>query len=269
MHPAIFVVSTGRCGTQWLARFFEQNLGTAATVTHEPLHSAWSPREMLGAKTPANLEANLREPIAEHLSEIREALRSGGYIECGHPMWSSLPFLIETFKPDVRIIHLVRHPVPTAWSWLTHRAYCEPLAPYLSEKVLLSPFDQGVAFCEYRDRWSAMSPYEKALYYWLEVNAFATRVQSQCDVPWMTVRFDHLFTAAAQRDLLRFVGASVDPIKTPGFVDELRFGCEIAVDPAQVEKHSSVMQLAARFGFNALSYDRAELEERYLPQVPR
>src|SRR5262249_42648763 len=153
MRGPTFVLSTGRCGTQWLARFFRENLGDAATVTHEPILDSWS-------KHP--------EDVDVHLRFIDDTLKRHGYIECGYALWKSIPFLIDRFAPDVRIIHLVRHPVPTAWSWLTHRAFCEPLLPHLPEKVLLSPFDEGVQFSQYRERWSSMSPYEKALYYWLE-----------------------------------------------------------------------------------------------------
>jgi hypothetical protein len=264
MNTAVFVLSTGRCGTQWLARFLEVNLGAAATVTHEPLHSAWSPREMLAAGTPDKLDEKLRRPIGEHLRFIREVLRERMYIECGHPSWSSVPYLVDTFAPDVRVIHLVRHPVPTAWSWLTHRAFCEPLLPHLPEKVLLSPFDEGVQFPEYRERWSSMSPFEKALYYWLEVNAFG-RVHSRSAGEWLTLSFDELFDPAMQRRVLSFVTASeidAEP-KSPGHVDELRSLIEIEVDPMEIARHPEVLRLAVDLGFDPMRFDAERLRRRY------
>lgn len=261
MSAAVFVLSTGRCGTQWLARFFEMNLGPAATVTHEPLHSAWASREMLAAKTPDRLDGELREPIEEHLQFIREVLGDRMYIECGHPLWSAVPYLIDAFSPDVRIIHLVRHPVPTAWSWLTHRAYCRPLMPHLSEKVLLSPFDEGVQFPQYRERWTSMSPYEKALYYWLEVNALGRRERHRSK--WLTVRFEDVFGAEEQRRVLSFLGREVPDPVSPGHVDELRAIIEFEIDPGEVSRHAEVLRLAVELGFDPLQFDAGQLRCRY------
>ena len=265
MSVAVFVLSTGRCGTQWLARFLQLNLGDAATVTHEPLHSAWSPREMLAARTPDRLEEQLREPIDEHLESIREVLLQRMYVECGHPVWSAVPFLIEAFAPHVRVIHLIRHPVPTAWSWLTHRAFSRPLLPHLGEKVLLSPFDGGVQFPEYRDRWASMSPFEKALYYWLEVNAFAQRVQPTGGSGWLTLSFEEMFREDSRRRVLSFLDPSStgrEPLD-PGYVDELHSVSEHEVDPGEIERHPAVMRLAAEFGFDPLRFDAERLRGRY------
>jgi hypothetical protein len=262
-NTAIFVLSTGRCGTQWLARFFELNLGDAATVSHEPIHSDWSPREMLGAKTPANLPPGLREPIEEHVQWIRGTLSRTMYIECGHPSWSSIRYLVDTFEPHVRVIHLIRHPVPTAWSWVTHRVFCEPLLPHIPEKVLLSPFDEGVQFPQYRDRWNGMSPYEKALYYWLEVNTFAKRTQSEVGIEWLTLSFQELFDSASQKRVLAFAGAASESPKNPGVVDELQSVSEVAVKPTEIANHPPVLRLAGDFGFDALQFDVEQLRRRY------
>lgn len=265
---AVFVLSTGRCGTRWLARFFELNLGAAATVTHEPIHDDYSPRQMLGAKNPSNLDAVLREPIEEHVQSIRDVLATRTYIECGHPAWSSIPYLVDTFKPDVRVIHIVRHPVPTAWSWMTHRAFCEPILPHIAERVLLSPFDAGVRFPEYRERWSRMSPFEKSLYYWLEVNAFGKSARSELGVPWLTLSFDELFSLDAQQRLMKFVGPAREELESPAVVDDARFTCEIPVDPREIGNHLEVLQLAADFGFDPLRYELPALQKRYLRPLP-
>ncbi len=264
MSAAVFVLSTGRCGTQWLARFLGLNLGERATVTHEPIHAAWSPREMLGARDPGNLPPRLREPIDRHLQSIRDVLRGRTYVECGYPLWSAVPFLIETFAP-VRIMHLVRHPVPTAWSWLTHRAFCPPLLPHIAEKTLLSPFDGGVQFPEYRRRWSAMSPFEKSLYYWLEVIAFELHLRAAGTTTWLTLTFDEMFGGEAQRRILEFVTASKfeSGPESLGSIDEQHALTEQQVDPREIENHPAVMRVAAELGFDPLSFDVQRLRERY------
>src|SRR5437016_1292105 len=105
---------------------------------------------MLAAKSPENLEPALARKLLDHAAEIEQTLAAQTYIECGHPLWSSLPYLLERFAGRVRVVHLVRHPVPTSWSWLTQRAYCSPLAPHLQERILLSPFDQGIQFLSFQ-----------------------------------------------------------------------------------------------------------------------
>jgi hypothetical protein len=127
LNEALFVFSTGRCGTQWLARVLGRSGGERVQVTHEPLHSDYASRAMLGAGDPSRLDPGDAQPILEHVAHIEATLATGAYIECGHPSWSSLSYLLRRFAGRVRVLHLVRHPVPTAWSWVTHRAYCPPL----------------------------------------------------------------------------------------------------------------------------------------------
>src|SRR5438045_168084 len=170
MNDALFVVSTGRCGTQWLANIVARRFGDRAVVTHEPLEHDYPTRAMLAARDPHRLDADLAEPLVAHIAFIEETLASKPYIECGHPSWSTIPYLVERFRGRVKVVHLVRHPVETAYSWLTQFAYCPPRVPHLAEKILVSPFDDGVRHPSYRERWPSMTPYEKALYYWLEVN---------------------------------------------------------------------------------------------------
>src|SRR4051795_10208585 len=141
MSEALFVLSTGRCGTQWLASLFERGGGDRADVRHEPLGSDYAARQMLAAGDPARLGSELAGPILAHIEEIERVLETSSYIECGHPAWSTVPYLIRRFPGRIRIVHLVRHPIPTAWSWVTQLAYCPPMAPHFPEKVLLSPFD--------------------------------------------------------------------------------------------------------------------------------
>ena len=269
MNAATFILSTGRCGTQWLANFFEVAAGPSFKVTHEPLESLYVPRRMLAAKSPSNLSPDDREPIEDHIRWIENALNATSYIECGHPCWSSIPYLIDRFKQDARVIHLVRHPVPAAWSWLTHRAYCPPFHPSLPEKVLLSPFDAGTQFTEYRERWGTMSPYEKALYYWLEVNAFGRRLSENARAKWMTVRFEDLFETAMQERLLAFVGAPPlgNHASRGEHIDRLRAYVEVSVNPFKIADHPAVLRLAEEFGYDPLRFDAEALKRRYLANV--
>lgn len=258
-NRALFVVSTGRCGTQWLADALSRRLGDRAVVAHEPLDHDYAPREMLGAGDPHRLDSNLAEPILDHVDFIEEVLESKPYIECGHPSWSSIPYLLRRFEGRVKVVHLVRHPVPTALSWLTHLAYCRP-APHLAEKVLLSPFDEGVRFPSYRQRWDSMTPYEKSLYYWLEVNALA------CALPEaLRIRYEELFEASTLDRFLAFagLGGADGAIAPERLVDRFRYLTPLWFAPHLIEEHAEVMSLATRLGYDPLGFDEGELIQRY------
>jgi hypothetical protein len=262
LNAATFVISTGRCGTQWLAEVFRRAAGDAAVVTHEPLGAEYPSRQMLAAKHPKHLDSDLAEALVEHVDEIDRTVAVKPFIECGHPLWSSLPYLMERFAGRVRVIHLVRHPVPTAWSWLTQRAYCPPLAPHLPERVLLSPFDEGIQFESFRDRWPAMTPYEKALFYWTEVNALALRLERESGVPWMRVQIEELWRGAGLAELLAFAGLDSDVEVLPP-VDKFRFLAN-PCDPLLIERHPEVVTVARTLGYEPLAFDDAQLRLRYL-----
>ena len=265
MHQALFVISTGRCGTQWLARALQSACGEEAEVTHEPLHSGYLPRKMLAATDPAKLDQANGDIILGHIARIEETLRSRMYIECGYPLWSTLPYLLERFAGRVRVVHLVRHPVPTAWSWLAQQAYCPPLASHLAMKEPLSPFDEGVHFTSYRDRWSGLTPYEKALFYWLEVNSFASHLEQRADAPWLRICFEELFSVGTLKTLLTFAGidASVN-LHAPPPTDDHPYLAGHWSDPALIARHSDVVELATALGYDAMDFDAVKLRRRYL-----
>lgn len=264
MSYALFVFSTGRCGTQWLAEVLVSALGETAEVAHEPLGDDYTPREMLGAgDDPAGTDPELAELVDEHVRAIEQTLVTRNYVECGHPLWSTLPYLLRRLAGRARVIHLVRHPVPTAFSWLTHTAYTEPFGKHTPVKVLLSPFDEGVHFTSYRERWEALTPYEKALFYWVEVNAFGLRLEARANVPWLRIRFEDLASGGALPALLEFAGAETRDVRRPGMVDQFRYITDAWADPLLIEQHPDVMEVARALGYDPLAFDAVKLRRRY------
>lgn len=262
MHHATFVLSTGRCGTQWLAEALGQTFGERLRVEHEPLHLGYRPRERLDNSAPP-------EAVLRHLDAIEAELAHRPYLECGHPSWSALPWIARRLRGRLRIVHLVRHPLPTALSWLTHQAYQPPLLPHLQEKVLLSPFDAGVRFPAYRKCWPGLTPLEKCLYYWLEVNAFALALQGEGGLPWLRLRFEDLFAGDGLERLLGFLGLPPDP-ELAALRDQRidrYYGMLAAPEPlAALAQHPQVIGLAQAFGYSADAIDEDALRRRYLPQ---
>ena len=265
MTGALFVFSTGRCGTQWLAGLLSAALDDHAVVAHEPLGEDYAPRAMLSAGEPENLEPDLAEIVREHVAGIEETLTTREYVECGHPLWSSLPYLLRRFAGRARVVHLVRHPVPTALSWVSMTAYVPPLVAYLPEKTPLSSFDEGVHFTSYRERWKALTPYEKALFYWAEINAFGLRLEAEANVPWLRVRFEDLVRdRSALRRLLEFACANAPgDVTPPPAVDRFQTLTSAWSDPRLIKRHPDVMQVARALGYDPLAFDAAKLLRRY------
>lgn len=268
MSYATFVLSTGRCGTQWLAEQLKQHYGNELRVEHEPLHNDYLPRQMLGARRLQALAAPAAARILEHLDGIERTLETQPYVECGHPIWSTLPYLLERLAGRIRILHLVRHPVPTALSWLTHMAYVRPLVPYLPEKVLLSPFDDGVAFPAYRELWPALTPFEKCLYYWAEVNSFGLSLQPQTTAPWLRLRAEDLFSESGVRQVQQFLELPERAaMLTAGqaVVDRFRFMSPTDMpDLTRLSAHPAFVGVATALGYPVEWTDLDALYRRYL-----
>jgi hypothetical protein len=265
MTHAAFVLSTGRCGTQWLASHFKRAFAEQLSVEHEPLHIAYEPRKMLKRSEPN--DTSDPQKILDHADEIERRLMRGSYLECGHPCWSAIPFFARRFPGQVRVIHLVRHPAPTAFSGLTHLRYCPPLLPGIhQEKTPLSPTDEGVRFPEYRERWAALTPFEKCLYYWLEVNAFGVNQQTQLGVPWLRLRYEDLFAGDGLQRLTEFLELPVQQsthLRIDQQVDEYRSLTNQLPDLRAIERHERVLELARKFGYDPLQVNESGLRRRY------
>lgn len=274
MGFACFVLSTGRCGTQWLASALAESYPDRLAVAHEPLHTRYRPREALRHAGRAEAMAVLPEAVRAHCDGIEAGLSSRPYLECGHPSWSTIPALAERFRGRVRVIHLVRHPLPTSYSWLTHRAFQPPLLPHIPEKTLLTPFDEGVRLAGYRERWERLTPFEKCLYYWGEVNAFALALQSWLPVPWLRLRYEDLFHGDGLEPLLEFLDlprCATIAQRRDDLIDEHHACLEAGEDWRSIHAHPRVIDIAAQLGYSLAddAVDVAGLERRYLNVPPR
>jgi hypothetical protein len=246
MSRATFFLSTGRCGTQWFAAHVQRIARDRARVEHEPLPWEYQPRRMLAAGAEPSAEART------HLEAVRAQLADKPYIECGHPCWSSLSWISRMLEGQVQIVHLVRAPLPTAASWVARGAFIPPILPHVPERVLISPFDDGVAFSEYRERWQSLLPFEKCLVYWAEVQTFALRLHEVFRGPWMTLRYEDFFGGGEPAALLRFLALPEDPAFAEARsvrVDMPRPIPESPCEPRLLEKHPRIVDLARALGY--------------------
>jgi SEC-C motif-containing protein len=265
MTVATFVLSTGRCGTQWLAKNLGEHYGDLLAVTHEPHLRDYLPRQLLGIADPAQWPTLAL--LDRHLATIEQHLATKSYIECGWPCYGPLPYFVKRLAGRVRVIHLVRHPVPTAASMVTHLCY-HPRPDQLTEKALLTPTDAGVAMPEYAERWATMSRFEKCLYFWGEIALLGLRYERELGIPWLRARSEDMFAGAALDELLDFIGVPRrDAIHAArsSHVDGYFMGTNVKLeaDYQSIRRHPRIAAIAQDLGYDALDFNPERLAARY------
>ena len=221
---------------------------------------------MLGVPNPRDVSAALEARIEGHCDWIETILRDRGYIETGFPCWSSLPYLEKRLQGRIQIVHLVRHPVPTALSWLANGAYIPPLLPHLPAKVHLHPSDPGVRFPECLQRWDQMTPFEQCLYFWAEVNAFALKLERTTSAPWLRLHYEHLFEEDGWKALIDFLDLTAtehgNKLRSQVF-DQFRFLVPVAVDLDAATTNQSIVEVAGKLGYDPSAVNLDSLVKRY------
>lgn len=256
-HNVLFVISTGRCGTQWLAKALDHTYADCASVTHEPLGPHYSPKTTLRA--PAALrEIAGQEPLAGHLAHIDAVVRDRAYIECGWPAFALIPLLVERYGARLRVVHLVRHPVSTALSYLSHNFYRpEARDDAYIRMAQLEPTDPGIKYSLYQEIWPQLSAYEKALFQWLEINSWAEELKSTySSVPVCTIRMEDLFSKIGETQVSCLTGLAGLPWREElgslltRRVDAYQRPIRDDFDWRRVHRHPKVIELAGHYGYN-------------------
>jgi hypothetical protein len=244
---ATFVLTPGRCGTQWLNQ--QLRLFTSgAWVCHEPLHFNYQPIEN-SPSHPLNKNA---DRLLAHLSSIQNHLREGvSYLECGFPCWRHLSWFKRELGDDVKVIYVHREPVDNAASLLKLNAFVPPLLPHLPEKQLFHPAAPGALLPEYQHCWQQLSPFEKCLYYWAEVNFQASLYQSTfSEDSWLTIPYQRLFSEISLCAIAEFANISFDfhPHMLER-VDQYQGMPQSHIDANLLYQHPKIVDVALRLGY--------------------
>ena len=187
MTQPIFIVSTGRTGTEFLSHFFRE---AGFNSLHEP--GPFYLRHISHAHATNNLSSNTAKRI---IRRTRQHLYQGGnerYIESSCLIYGLVRPLLEEF-PNSQVIQLVRDPrtyIRSAINWGAYRFMGRPLN--------LLPF-RRLALPQYHPRslpdriqWIFWSQFDRLAWAWAAMNR-SMREQGQGNPRFHTIRFEDLF----------------------------------------------------------------------------
>lgn len=266
-QDVVLVLSTGRCGTQWLATHLGDIYGDRAVVTHEPIGPGYRCRQFFRT---GQLAAMAAVPeIAEHLSAVRTAVGSHTYIETGWPVFSAIPLFLQQFD-RVRIVHLTRHPVPTAVSHMVHKTYGgSPRVDGYTQLAALDPFCPGVFRPGVAQQWDTLTPYERALFWWTEVHLYAEELRREHPhVPMLRVRAEDVLSGNVPvlEELCGFIGLPYSPAlasRASRRVDQWHHRTDSDFDWRLVFDHPETVKTAHALGYDFDGVDEDALAARY------
>ena len=202
-----FIVSTGRTGTRFFARFFGSLPGVYAR--HEPkpdmvkLGVDYAAGRVPFEKAQREIERN-RRAIAREV-RLSEASR---YIESNNRFFSLLKPLREVF-PHSRIIHVMRDGRDYVRSGLGRNWYTEKdRFPRLRADMF--PDDP------LSDKWEELDRFEKIAWRWQKKDAILYRDVAELDNT-LTVKFEDIFNAPGRPGLFtlsNFIGLSDELVRS-------------------------------------------------------
>jgi hypothetical protein len=258
-------LSSGRCGTRWLASGFRE-LHREIDVEHEPIGALYRPRAYF--RRYSDLEALLEVPEVEaHIRRIERATRP--YVETGWPQFPALPLLAALLGGRLRVVHLTRHPVPSALAHVARGAYAgSTRIDAYTRHATLGPDDPRVFQPSYGVCWDRLTPYEKCLFWWTEVHLFGLELPGRIrSVPILRVQAEDLL--AGDREALERLLAFMELPWHEGWLEHSRRVVDRwqqhdgRVDPLEVHRHPTTVELATELGYDLGTLNVGALEGHY------
>jgi len=261
---AIFFISSGRSGTQWLCNLIQDQFADLCVATHETLQADYNIRKFLG-NSGALTAATERMSIDRHIDFIHSIDDSTAYVETGWTSAGVLPYMAEVLGDRFRVVQLTRHPVESALS-LSCQGMHQPDSNDSSENwSFLDPFIEGSTCDELQPRWSAMTAYEKCLYQWYEIHRFGEQFLSELPTDrTLRVQFESMTNpdSGTLKDVLSFCGIDRIPDlkkKQEKRVDRYPSVIPFTDDWRTVYSYPKLIDLTKRLDY---SFDEQRLDDR-------
>jgi hypothetical protein len=169
-HPCIFVLSTGRVGTETLSALL--NLSPNILSLHEPHPLLYKLAKNAYQNGMSGCESVWDDAVMSLRVDLFEsALSSGvGYVETS-PQATFLAPAINRMIPDVKFIHLTRHPATVIRSGMRRAWY----AGHPADATRITP----LAASETCENWPGMTPLAKIAWLWSETNRWICEYTSK------------------------------------------------------------------------------------------
>jgi len=265
MHPIVLTMSTGRCGTTFLEKTFKLNYGEDNHwVSHEYLRQQVTEVGVYHRCYQPECQRQMaNDTIRGLLDRWREISTRGPVVDFGWTMRSLVPYFHDVLGDQFKAIYIHRHPVEVAASFKLIGSY----SIYNSPQWAITPFHPRALYPGFQDRWATMTPFEKCLYLWLEVNAFALEVRQRYpDLQFLQLDSKDLFKSDQMlNSIAEFTGfplpedglrRSTERNRRELFVHERR---PIEDEWERYERHPEVIDLACRLGYN--------MDKEYVRQI--
>ena len=216
-RPCVFVLSTGRVGSETLAYLL--GLAKHVFVSHEPRPELFALSRLayeLSDQYPDN--ENLERALCEgFLTARREILNNSlycdrGYVETGPQATFLAPVILKAI-PEIRFIHLVRDPRKVVRSAMRRGWYDGH--DYDFSRIVPSPDS------EMGRLWEHIGPFQKNLWLWAETNRWILNFsKSLSEKQYLLVHSEDIFNAHEDtvNQLYRFLGTTTPSSRKIGRV---------------------------------------------------
>ena len=178
-----------------------------------------------------------------------------------------LPTMIERFDGRIKIVHLYRHPIAVASSLLTHNVYRRG---EWTKALAISPSDRGVRQPELEKNWESMSQFEKCLFWWTEINAWALGLHAEFpEVPWLSLKFEDVFGPNGDQSLKGLLNFLNFPINEAFLNTRIKKVDRFQSNTSDQRywdistEFSETASLSNRLGYQLQSFDKDQLRSRY------
>lgn len=187
-----FIVSTGRTGTQSLARILDQISHGEVAAYHEP-----SPSRIFRVLSTLRAAGLVSNRLAMALiKRCRTNLVYGGshsvYVESNNFLFGLCDLLVAQFE-DVRILHIVRDPRTYTESHLRHGVFrgIKGIISRFFPYWLIKPRHLGIKTDK---SWLIMSQHERLFWFWSLVNRVIGKGCENLGQRYRVVRYEDLFS---------------------------------------------------------------------------
>jgi hypothetical protein len=259
-------LSTGRCGTQWLTAGLRE-LYPDIEVEHEPIGPLYAPRRYFRRYNEPEAILQVAE-VRAHVERIERCRTL--YVETGWPLFPVLPTLARRVPDRLRIVHLTRHPIPTALSHLAHNSYAGSARDDAYTRLAtLGPTDRNVFQPQYAELWPELSPYEKCLFWWTEVNLLGLELPERLErIPSLRVTSERILGGerAELEPLLEFMQLDWNEhwlALADRTVDRWHHHTDLDVDAEAIHRHPVGVETARVLGYQLGDVDIDALRARY------